>query len=389
MRSIAFSYHLRSLFVRRSATLLTVLGIGATVAVVSGVLALQQGFERLYADSGREDLAVFLRPGATGEGDSIFDRDRGRRLQDTVPEIAVDADGQPLASMECYLAVRRFRITGGETNVPIRGVQPATYAIRGDELELVEGRRPEPGSDEVFVGSALVDRMRGCQVGETLQINTTPFRVVGVFRSEGPCNSEIWGDLDRIMAALERSSPSRVLAKLRPGADLEALAARLADDKVVPAKVLTERESLTSQTEILSATLRFLGGFLGLIMGIAAVFTATTTMLAALADRTQEIGILLAAGFRPWGIAMGFLFESLLLGLLGGLAGFVMVLPINGIETGTTNFQTFTEVAFGFRVTGQVFFVAVAFALALGLIGGGLPAWRAAHLKPVEALGRR
>ena len=389
MRSIAFSYHLRSLFVRRSATLLTVLGIGATVAVVSGVLALQQGFERLYADSGREDLAVFLRPGATGEGDSIFDRDRGRRLQDTVPEIAVDADGQPLASMECYLAVRRFRITGGETNVPIRGVQPATYAIRGDELELVEGRRPEPGSDEVFVGSALVDRMRGCQVGETLQINTTPFRVVGVFRSEGPSNSEIWGDLDRIMAALERSSPSRVLAKLRPGADLEALAARLADDKVVPAKVLTERESLTSQTEILSATLRFLGGFLGLIMGVAAVFTATTTMLAALADRTQEIGILLAAGFRPWGIAMGFLFESLLLGLLGGLAGFVMVLPINGIETGTTNFQTFTEVAFGFRVTGQVFLVAVAFALALGLIGGGLPAWRAAHLKPVEALGRR
>ena len=389
MRSIAFSYHLRSLFVRRSATLLTVLGIGATVAVVSGVLALQQGFERLYADSGRDDLAVFLRPGATGEGDSIFDRDRGRRLQDTVPEIAVDADGQPLASMECYLAVRRFRITGGETNVPIRGVQPATYAIRGDELELVEGRQPEPGSDEVFVGSALVDRMRGCQVGETLQINTTPFRVVGVFRSEGPSNSEIWGDLDRIMAALERSSPSRVLAKLRPGADLEALAARLADDKVVPAKVLTERESLTSQTEILSATLRFLGGFLGLIMGIAAVFTATTTMLAALADRTQEIGILLAAGFRPWGIAMGFLFESLLLGLLGGLAGFVMVLPINGIETGTTNFQTFTEVAFGFRVTGQVFLVAVAFALALGLIGGGLPAWRAAHLKPVEALGRR
>jgi len=389
MRSIAFSYHLRSLFVRRSATLLTVLGIGATVAVVSGVLALQQGFERLYADSGRDDLAVFLRPGATGEGDSIFDRDRGRRLQDTVPEIAVDADGQPLASMECYLAVRRFRITGGETNVPIRGVQPATYAIRGDELELVEGRQPEPGSDEVFVGSALVDRMRGCQVGETLQINTTPFRVVGVFRSEGPSNSEIWGDLDRIMAALERSSPSRVLAKLRPGADLEALAARLADDKVVPAKVLTERESLTSQTEILSATLRFLGGFLGLIMGIAAVFTATTTMLAALADRTQEIGILLAAGFRPWGIAMGFLFESLLLGLLGGLAGFVMVLPINGIETGTTNFQTFTEVAFGFRVTGQVFVVAVAFALALGLIGGGLPAWRAAHLKPVEALGRR
>ena len=124
MGGIAFSYHLRSLFVRRSATLLAVLGIGATVAVVAGVLALQQGFERLYTEAGREDLAVFLRPGATGEGDSVFSRDRGRRLINTVPEIAVGSDGQPQASMELYLAVRLRRVsTGGETNVPIRGVQ--------------------------------------------------------------------------------------------------------------------------------------------------------------------------------------------------------------------------------------------------------------------------
>ena len=389
MRGIAFSYHLRSLFVRRSATLLTVLGIGATVAVVAGVLALQQGFERLYADSGREDLVVFLRPGATGEGDSVFDRDRGRRLLDQVPELELGEDGRPLASMELYLAVRRFRLTGGETNVPIRGVQPATFELRGAELELLEGRLPEPGSDEVIVGRTLVDRIRGCQLGQTLQLNTTPFEVVGVFTSEGPSNSEIWGDLDRIMDALDRSGPSRIVGKLRPGADVEALAARLADDKVVPAKVLTERESLTSQTEMLSAVLQFLGAFLGLIMGVAAIFTATTTMLAALADRTQEIGILLAAGFRPRGIAAGFLFESLVLGLLGGLAGFLMVLPINGIETGTTNFQTFTEVAFGFRVTVRVFTVALGFALGLGLLGGGIPAWRAAHLRPIDALGRR
>lgn len=389
MRGIAFAYHLRSLFVRRSATLLTVLGIGATVAVVAGVLALQQGFERLYADSGREDLAVFLRPGATGEGDSVFDRDRGRRLVDTVPEIALSEDGLPMASMELYLAVRRQRVTGGETNVPIRGVQPMSYVLRASEFELLEGAWPQAGADEVVVGSALVDRIRGCETGGVLQINTTPFRVVGVFQSEGPSNSEIWGDLDRLLESLERGGPSRIVAQLRPDADLEALAERLAEDKIVPAKVLTERESLTSQTEMLSAVLQFLGGFLGLIMGVAAVFTATTTMLAALADRTREIGILLAAGFRPWGIAAGFLFESLLLGLLGGLAGFVMVLPINGIETGTTNFQTFTEVAFGFRVTPTVFVVAVSFALVLGLLGGGLPAIRAAFMKPVDALARK
>lgn len=385
---IAFAYHLRSLFVRKSATLLTTLSIGATVAVVAGVLALQQGFERLYKDAGREDLVVFLRPGATGEGDSIFQRDRGQRLVSTLPEIASGEDGAPLASMEIFLAVRLFRVTGGETNVPIRGVQPATYALRGAELELLEGRRPEPGTDEIMVGSALLDRIQGCHLGGVVQLNTTPFRVVGIFRSEGPSNSELWGPLERIMDALDRMGPSRVLARLKEGTDLSALQKRLEEDKVVPAKVLTEREVLSSQTEMLSAVLKFLSGFLGFIMGIAAVFTATTTMLSALAARTHEVGILLTAGFRPLGIAAGFLLESLLLGLLGGVAGFIMVLPINGIETGTTNFQTFTEVAFGFRVTGQVFAVALTFALVLGLIGGGLPAWRAANLKPVDALAR-
>jgi ABC-type antimicrobial peptide transport system permease subunit len=390
MRGIAFSYHLRSLFVRRSATFLTVLGIGATVAVVAGVLALQQGFERLYTDAGRADLAVFLRPGATGEGDSIFNRDLGRRLINTVPEIAVGDDQQPLASMELYLAVRLRRVSsGGETNVPIRGVQPATFGIREGEITVLEGRQLRPGQDELMVGRSLLGRIRGCELGGTIVLNTTPFLVVGIFESTGPSGSEIWGDLDRILECLERTGPSRVLAQLKPGSDIAGISARLKNDKVVPAQVISEKESLSSQTEMLSAVLKFLGAFLGVIMGIAAVFTATTTMLAALADRTHEIGILLAAGFRPVGIALGFLFESLILGLLGGLAGCLLVWPINGIETGTTNFQTFTEVAFGFRVTPMVLTVSILFALVLGLLGGGLPAWRAAHLAPVKALGRR
>jgi len=239
------------------------------------------------------------------------------------------------------------------------------------------------------VGRSLLGRIRGCELGGTIVLNTTPFSVVGIFESTGPSGSEIWGDLDRILECLERTGPSRILAQLKPGSDIAAISARLKNDKVVPAQVISEKESLSSQTEMLSAVLKFLGAFLGVIMGIAAVFTATTTMLAALADRTHEIGILLAAGFRPVGIALGFLFESLILGLLGGLAGCLLVWPINGIETGTTNFQTFTEVAFGFRVTPMVLTVSILFALVLGLLGGGLPAWRAAHLAPVKALGRR
>ncbi|TDJ72770.1 MAG: FtsX-like permease family protein [Planctomycetota bacterium] len=385
---VPFSYNLRSLFVRRASTLLTVFAIGATVAVVAGVLALQQGFALLYTESGREDLVVFLRPGSTNEGDSIFSRDRGLKLMKTVPEIAMDEGQQPLASLECYLAVRRFKMTGGETNVAIRGVQPMTFTLREGELEIVEGRNFQPGADEVIVGRKLVDRIQDCHIGDVIQLNTTPFKVVGVFATDASFDSEIWGDLDRMLQALKRYGPNRVLAKLVPGTDPEALAERLLSDREVPAKVLTEREYLSSQTKQLSKILVFLGAFLGVIMGIAAVFTATNTMLSALAARSHEIGILLATGFRPVPIFLSFMLEALLLGLLGGGVGILMTLPINGIETGAMNFNTFTEVAFAFRITPQVLVRAILFALTLGLLGGALPAWRAARLSPTEALRR-
>ena len=383
---VPLSYNLRSLFVRRSATLLTVLGIGATVAVVAGVLALQQGFATLYAENGREDIAIFLRPGSPSEGMSMFGREGASELVKSVPEIATDEYGQPLASMECYLAVRRFKLDGGETNVPIRGW---TFEIRREELRIVEGRRFEPGNDEVIVGRRLVDRIQNCRLGDVIRINVTPFRVVGIFECDGPYESEIWGDLERMLSALERPAPNSVLAVLKPGTDVAALSTRLEESKQTPATAQTEREYLTAQTQQLSGFLFFLSGFLGVIMGIAAVFTATNTMLSAIAARVHEIGILLSTGFRPIPIFLSFLFEALALGLIGGLAGCLMVLPLNGIKTGTTNFNTFTEVAFAFRVTPTVLATAVLFSLFLGLAGGTVPALRAALMTPTQALRRR
>jgi putative ABC transport system permease protein len=387
---VPISYNIRSLFVRRSGTLLTVLGIGATVAVVSGVLALQQGFQSMYTQGGREDLAVFLRPGATNEGDSIFTRDRGLKLIKSLTEIRAEEEhAQPVASMECFLAVRRNKLDGGETNVPIRGVQPMTFEIRKRELKIIEGRNFQPGADEVIVGRKLTDRIRNCQVGEVVQLNTTPFKVVGVFETDSSFDSEIWGDLDRMLQALDRYGPNRIIAELQVGVEITALAERMKDHKEVPAKVLDERTYLASQTQALSRVLVYLSRFLGVIMGIAAIFTATNTMLSALAARTHEIGILLSTGFRPVPIFLSFMFESLLLGLLGGIAGCLMTLPVNGIQTGTTNFQTFTEVAFAFRVTPTVLATAVLFSLGLGLVSGAIPAWRAARLTPTEALRRK
>lgn len=382
---LPFTYNLRSLWVRRSATFLTVLGLGATVAIVAAVLALQQGFRTMFTAGGRDDLAVFLRPGATGEGDSIFRRDLGQRLVKTLPEIVVDEHG-PRAAMECYLAVLTKRMDGGETNVPLRGVQPETFRLHGDTLRIVEGRNFTPGSDEVILGRSLAGRIQNSAVGDVLQLNTTPFRVVGIFEFDGAFASEIWGDLERFMPTLGRYGPNRVLAQLQPGTDIATLSARLETDKEVPAKVMTERQYLESQTKVFGNVLLGLGIFLGLIMGTGAIFAAANTMLASVASRTSEIGILLSLGYRPVPIFLAFQLEALLVGLFGGLLGCVLALPINGIETGAMNWQTFTEFAFAFRVTPSVMVAAVGFSLVLGLVGGALPAWRAARMKPTEAL---
>ena len=210
--------------------------------------------------------------------------------------------------------------------------------------------------------------------------------MVGVFRSDGPFGSEIWGDANRIGDALERPLFNRVVARLSPGTDIAALALRLEDDERTPAKLLTELQYLSGQTEVLSILLLSLGAFLALVMGTAAVFTGTNTMLAALSARSHEIGLLLSLGFRPLPVFASFLFEATLLGLAGGLLGALAVLPLNGLQTGTTNFQTFTEVAFAFQVTPQVLVTSVGFAVLLGLLGGAIPAWRAARMRPVDAL---
>jgi len=404
---VPLSYNLRSLWVRKSATLLTVLGIGATVAIVSGIIALQQGFSSMFTAGGREDVAVFLRPGATNEGNSQFSRDRGLQLIKSVPEIESNASG-PIASMEAYLAVLLSPERGGVTNVPLRGVQPMTFELRKEELRIVEGRNFAPGSDELIIGKRLVGRVENCSIGGRIVLNKTPFTVVGVFDHPGQFAGEIWGDLDRLLSSMGRYGPNRVVAKLKPGTDIGApdavaaifgdeppqpkagsMAERLLKDNTVPAKVYSEKQFLESQTVMLSGMLVGLSVMLGGIMGFAAVFTAINTMLSAIAARTHEIGIMLALGFRPFPIFLSFLFESLVLGLIGGLAGCLMALPFNGLKAGTMNFQTFTEMAFAFRVTPTVLITAMFFSLVLGLLGGAWPAWRAARMKPTEAIRGR
>ncbi len=387
MALVPFRYNIRSLWVRRSSTFLTVCAIGATVAVLAGMLSLQQGFATLFQERGREDLVIFLRKGATSEGESGLPREQCELIAKETPEIARSDSGAPMASSEMFLAVRRRKVDGGETNVAIRGVEQMTFDLHGSDLEIVAGRRFEPGTDELIVGEGLLGRLADCNVGDVLRINVVPFRIVGVFRGKGGYRSEIWGDLERLSAALERPVRSRVLARVQPGTDLAAVEARYADDRRTQPRIQSERDYLASQTSNLTTLFTVLGGFLGAVMGIAAVFTGVNAMLSAIAARTHEIGILQAIGYRPFSIFLAFLLESVALGVLGGIAGCLLVLPLQGFETGTMN-QTFSEVTFAFRTTPSVMLVAVGFAAALGLLGGAWPAWRASRMIPTQALRR-
>ena len=231
-------------------------------------------------------------------------------------------------------------------------------------------------------------RIKDCAVGDTVVFNVTPFKVVGIFEHDGSYSSEIWGDVDRITAATQRPFRQRVVAKVKPGTDVDAIARALEADKRIPVKVQTERAYYKSQTSRLGDVLMFLARVLTSLMGAAAVLGAVNTMLAAVGARTREVGILVALGYRGGAVFLSFLFEAAVIGLAGGAIGSLLVLPLNGIETGTTNWNTFTEVAFAFRVTPALLMQAVGVAVGLGLLGGAVPAWRASRMVPTAALRR-
>jgi ABC-type antimicrobial peptide transport system permease subunit len=389
VRLVPWSYPLRSLAVRWSSSAFSALGIAMVVAVLCGVFALRNGFDSLFSDTGADDVVVFLRPGATSEGESGIPIDKVQKFKKEIPEIALDDLGRPLAAGESYLALFLDRADGGgQVNAPIRGVEEASFAIHGPRLRLVQGRAFRFGSNEIIVGGPLSRRLKNCTVGSKLLVNTTEFDVVGVFEYDGAYRSELWGDVVNIQQALDRDFRQRIVARVRPGTDVASLAARLKDDKQLGSDVKSERAYFASQTNLLGGVLVFLGVFLTAVLGIAAVLGATNTMLASIGARTREVGILRAIGFREVSVLFAFLIEAALIGLAGGLLGCLLVLPLNGLETGTMNWNSFTDTSFAFRVDAPLLATAVGIAMLLGILGGLVPAWRASRLKPVEALRR-
>jgi len=387
--ALPLAYNLRSLFLRRTATLMTGAGIACVVAVFISVMALAEGFRAAVATTGRPDRALILRDGSTAEINSAIDRGAWDLLR-TLPLVALGPAGRPLAAADMVLVLNHGKIPDGTpTNVTVRGMAGEYRALRA-EVRLVEGAWFTPGSAEVMVGRALVGRLQDCRVGGMIRQAGRDWTVVGVFSAGGSAfESEIWGAAEVMLDAFERKVFQSVTVGLRVPGDAEALAELFAGDvRLKTLEGTREDRYYEAQSGMLTGLIRGLGVFIGVLMAIGAVVGAMNTMYAAVAGRRREIGTLLAMGFSPGAIFFSFLLESLLLALAGSLLGCLLSLPVNGIATGTTNWATFSEVAFAFKITPSLFLTGILFGLVMGVLGGALPALRAARLPAAAALTR-
>jgi putative ABC transport system permease protein len=378
-------YNARSLWARRLSTGLTVVGLGLVVFVFSAVLMLANGIESALASGGDASNAVILRKGATGELVSGVERDAVRILT-TDPAVASGPDGAPLVSGELVVLVTLPRGGTQEMNTTARGIGAESFTAR-PEVRLVSGRRPRPGTNEVVLGSALVGSSPDATPGGELRFAQQRWPVVGVFEARGGAfESELWGDATRLGAAFGRDGYSSALVRLRSPAAMEAFVKRVEADPRFTLEAKPEPEYWEDQASGLATFIRVLGLFVSFVFSVGAVLGAMITMYAQVATRIAELGMLRAVGFRRRSVLASVVAESAMLGAAGGVLGALGALATRWIHIRTLNFQTFAEVSFGFTPTPGIVVGALLFGTLMGLIGGLLPALRAARLSILDAL---
>lgn len=384
--AIPLSYIGRNLLARRLTTVLTAGGMALVVYVFATVMMLAAGLEKTLVSTGQEDNVIVIRRGSQTEVQSGVGRDQAGVVE-SLPEIAVGPDGQRLVSKEPVVLINLpKRRTDKPANVVIRGVMPAGLALR-PQLRIVEGRMFRPGTAEVIAGRAIADGFQHTGLGEMLRFASRDWTVVGVFDAgRTGFDSEIWGDSEQMMQAFRRLAFSAVIFKLVDAARFPAVKERLENDPRLTLEAKREAQFYADQSKALATFISYLGTGISIIFSIGAVIGAMITMYASVASRTAEIGTLRALGFSRAAILSAFLGEALLLGLVGGVAGLIGASTMQAFTISTTNFQTFAEIAFSFTLTPRIVVLTLLFALAMGFVGGFLPAARAARMKIVDAL---
>ncbi|HZN12262.1 MAG TPA: ABC transporter permease [Blastocatellia bacterium] len=386
--AIPLKYNLRNLLVRRTSTLFTAGSIALTVAVFITLTALATGLRTAFISTGGERNLIVLRQNSDTETNSSVTPAEFQNIK-YLDGVARDGAGMPRASAETIVLINLPRLDNPQgSNVIIRGLAPAGFALR-PQVQVAAGRWFRPGSREVVVSEKVARRFVSTGLGDRLRFGKSEWAVVGAFDAGGTAfDSEIWCDVNQLMNDYNRTSYSSVLAETTGAQALAALADRIKDDRRLKLDAFSETAYYAKQTS--SATpVQALGIFIAVLMAIGAAFAAMNAMYTAVANRTREIGTLRVLGFSRASIWLSFAIESTVLSLLGGILGCLVTLPINGISTGTTNFSTFSEIAFQFRVTGELLTTGLVFSALIGFFGGSLPALKAAREQIVTALKTR
>jgi putative ABC transport system permease protein len=385
--AIPVAYNLRSAKERWTSSVVAVLGIAGTVGVFVAMLALARGFQATVTSSGLPQNAIVQRSGADTEMTSILQVEDVRIVEDA-PQVARDDSG-PLVSPE-VVVIAALPMRGGDAdaNVQIRGVSPRVLSVR-DNVKLVEGRFLTPGLPEAVVGKGAQGAYSGLDLGATVRIGAGTWTIVGVFDAKGTAfDSEVWADA-AILNGFYQRPPSvfqTVTARLRSADDFPAFEATLKGDPRLNVQALREPAYYAKQSQMITGLITAVGTLIAVVMGLGAVFGALNTMYSAVSERSREIAVLRAIGFGGAAIVLSFFVESLIIAFVGGLVGCLAVLPVNGITTGTMNWQTFSHLAFAFRITPDLLAFGMLFALVMGALGGLPPAIRAARANVAHTL---
>jgi hypothetical protein len=381
-------YNVRSVVQRPLSTVMTALGIALVVAVFIGMLALANGFRAALVRTGSPENILLLRKGADSELTSGLDRGAVSIISSS-PHIAADATGRPMISPEVYVLVPLHR-EGADTNalgnVVVRGVSDRAWVVRHN-VKISDGRAPVSGRSEICVGSRLVGRMANTALGQSLRFAGRDWNVVCHFTAGGSSfESEIWGENEQFMPVFRGEAFQSVTFRLKDPAAFDEAKRALEADKRVTVDVHRESDFYVEQSKLLGTILRILAILITSIMAVGAIFGAVNTMYAAVSARRAEIAVLLTLGFHPRSVLASFLIESAIIAAIGGVVGCLLALPINGIVASTTNWASFSEIAFSFRVTPSLLGAGIAFAVVMGILGGFFPARGAAKLPVVQAL---
>lgn len=386
MKQIPLAYIARNLWVRRVTTLLTASGMALVVFVFATVLMMSEGIRATLVATGQVDNVLVLRKGAGAEINSGISRDQAAIIE-SLPGIATNGSGQRLVTKEpVVLNTLPKRSNGKPSNVTLRGTSAAGLELR-PQVQLVEGRMFRPGTSEIIAGRSIANGFKGAGLGETLRFAQRDWLVVGVFDSgKTGFDSEIWGDSEQLMAAFRRNAYSTIVFRLSDLSAFERIKSTIEADPRLQVEAKPEIQFYAEQSEALATFINYLGLSLSVIFSIGAVVGAMITMFAAVAQRVGEIGTLRALGFRRGAVLIAFLLESLLLSLVGGLIGLFAAAWMQTVNISTVNFQTFSELAFQFKLTPKIALQTILFALFMGFLGGFIPAWRAARMTIVDCL---